>query len=523
MKWFLVSVLGALLSISAANAQVSILTSRNNNNRDGQNLSETVLTPANVNVSQFGKLYSQAVDGYIYAQPLYVPNVNIAGGTHNVIYVATEHDSVYAFDADSNGAALWQTSFIDPGNGITTVSSNDVGCGDLVPEIGITGTPVVDPNSQTMYLVTKTKENGQYFQRLHAIDITTGQEKPNSPVTISAKVKGTGDGQSGGYVSFDPFREAQRPGLLLVNGYVFVAWASHCDIGPYHGWMMVYDQTSLKQLQVWNTTPNGGLGGIWQAGTGPASDGKYVFFATGNGTYDGPTGKNDYGDTVAKVPAQKAVPHKYDYFTPYNQGNFQHFDTDVGSGGVLLLPDQGQGAPHQHLLVQVGKSGSIYLIDRDHMGLYNFTTNQIVQDMEGAIGGLWSSPAWWNNNVYFGGAGDVLRQYSFDTQSGLLSNGAIHNSPGSFGYPGTNPVVSANGTSNGIVWALQTDQYGSNGPATLHAYDATSVNNELYNTNQNSSRDNPGGAVKFTVPTIANGRVYVPTSSQLSVYGLLGN
>jgi hypothetical protein len=167
---------------------------------------------------------------------------------------------------------------------------------------------------------------------------------------------------------------------------------------------------------VWNTTPNGGLGGIWQAGTGPASDGNYVFFATGNGTYDGPTAKNDYGDTVAKVPAQKAVPHKYDYFTPYNQANFEHFDTDVGSGGVLLLPDQGQGAPHQHLLVQVGKSGSIYLINRDRMGLYNSGTNQIVQDMEGAIGGLWSTPGWWNNNVYFGGAGDVVRQYSFDPQ-----------------------------------------------------------------------------------------------------------
>jgi len=527
MKRFCAAVLCTLLFLSAGFAQVSVLTSRNNNSRDGQNLNETILTPANVNVSQFGKLFSQSVDGYLYAQPLYAPNVNISGSTHNVVYVATEHDSVYAFDADSNTGTnanpLWKTSFIDPAHGITTVSSGDVSCGDLVPEIGITSTPVIDPDTQTMYLIAKTKENGSFFQRLHAIDITTGQERPGSPVTISAKVKGNGDGSSGGFVSFDPLREAQRPGLLLVNGYLFIAWASHCDIGPYHGWIMVYNESSLKQVHVWNATPNGGLGGIWQSGTGMASDGNYVFFATGNGTYDGPRGKSDFGDSVGKVPAAN-VPHKYDYFTPYNQANFEHFDTDVGSGGVLLLPDQGNGAPHEHLLVQVGKSGSIYLIDRDRMGGYRTNGNgQIVQDMENAIGGLWATPAWWNNNVYFGGSGDVLRQYSFNTQTGLLSNGAVHTSSTSFGFPGTTPSISANGTSSAIVWALQTDQYGNNGPATLHAYDATNVGTELYNTNQNKSRDNPGGAVKFTVPTIANGKVYVPASQQLSVYGLLGN
>jgi len=529
MKMLSASIFAMLLLLSPAWGQVSVTTQRNNNSRDGQNLSETVLTPANVNTTQFGKLFSQAVDGYIYAQPLYVPNVSVPGlGTHNVVYVATEHDSVYAFDADNNsgmnGSPLWHTSFIDPAHGITSVSSGDVSCGDLVPEIGVTGTPVIDTGTQTMYLVAKTKENGQFFHRLHALDITTGQERPGSPVTISAKVKGTGDGSSGGFVSFNPLREAQRAGLLLVNGYLFIAWASHCDIGPYHGWVMVYDENSLKQLKVWNTTPNGGLGGVWQSGTGLASDGNYTFFATGNGTYDGPKGKQDFGDSVAKVPAALNKTHPYDYFTPYNQASFERFDTDVGSGGVLLLPDQGQGAPHRHLLIQVGKSGDIYLIDRDRMGLYNTNNNgQIVQDLEGAVGGLWATPAWWNNNVYFGGTGDNIQQYTFDSGTGLLSNNPVASSPTVFNFPGPSPSISADGSSAAIVWALQTDAYGSNGASVLHAYDATDVGTELYNSNQNKSRDNPGIAVKFTVPTIANGKVYVPTAQQLSVFGLLGN
>ncbi|MBZ5573099.1 MAG: pyrrolo-quinoline quinone [Acidobacteriia bacterium] len=528
MKLLAASALTFLLVLPPVGAQVNVTTSRNNNSRDGQNLNETILTPANVNVGHFGKLFSQPVDGYIYAQPLYVSNVSLPGlGVHNVAYVATEHDSVYAFDADNNtgmnASPLWHTSFIDPAHGITSVSSGDVSCNDLVPEIGVSGTAAIDLGTQTMYVLAKTKENGQFFHRLHALDITTGQERPGSPVVISARVKGNGDGSSGGYINFDPLREAHRAGLLLVNGFVFIAWASHCDIGPYHGWVMVYNQTTLKRLKVWNTTPNGGLGGVWQSGTGLASDGNYVFFATGNGTYDGPKGGRDFGDSVAKVPAVLNPPRPYDYFTPYNQGSYEHFDTDVGSGGVLLLPDQGDGAPHRHLLVQVGKSGSIYLIDRDRMGAYNPNNNsQIVQDMEGAVGGLWATPAWWNNNVYFGGSGDYLRQYTFDPTTGLLSNGAITTSRNVFGYPGSSPSISANGTSDAIVWALQTDNYGR-GPGILHAYDANNLATELYNSNQNQSRDNPGGAVKFTVPTIANGKVYVPASQQLSVFGLLAN
>jgi len=500
-----------------------VTTSRNNNSRNGQNLNETVLTPANVNVTQFGKLFSQAVDGYVYAQPLYVPNVSIPGlGTHNVVYVATEHDSVYAFDADNNtglnASPLWHTSFINPSKGITTVSSGDVSCGDLIPEIGITSTPVIDSNTQTMFVVAKTKENGDYFQRLHALNMTTGAEQTNSPVVIQAQVKGSGDGSVNGVVKFDPFREAQRPGLLLVNQTLYIGWASHCDIGPYHGWVLSYDEATLKKTRVFNTTPNGGLGGVWQSGTGLASDGSSIFFATGNGTYDGPKGGTDYGDSVIKLPVSAGP---LDYFTPFDQGSFDDADVDVGSGGVLLLPDQGSGAPHQHLLLQVGKSGSIYLINRDRLGRFNSKSNQIVQDLENAIGGLWATPGWWNNNVYFGGQYDYLRQYTFDSGTGLLSTVAAALSPTFFGFPGPTPAISANGTNDAILWALQTDQYASNGATILHAYDATNIANELYNSNQNKSRDNPGQAVKFTVPTIANGKVYVPTATKLSVYGLL--
>jgi hypothetical protein len=511
-----------------AYAQVSVTTSRNDNSRDGQNLSESILTLANVSATSFGKLFSHAVDGDVYAQPLYLPNVAIPGlGTHNVVYVATQHDSVYAFDADSNtgvnSSALWHRSFIHPKHGITTVSSGDVGCTDIVPEIGITSTPVIDTATGTIYLIAKTKENGKFFQRLHALDITTGKERSGSPMVIRAKVKGNGDGNVNGEVYFDPLREGQRAGLLLQNGSIYIGWASHCDNGPYHGWVMSYDETTLKQIAVWNSTHNGGLGGVWQSGTGLAADSAFnVFFATGNGTYDGKKGGDDFSDTVAKLapPVGQRFPLA-DWFTPYNQLDLSNGDVDVGSGGVLLLPDQGTGAPHQHLLVQVGKQGSIYLIDRDKMGHFNQNSNKIVQDMENAIGGMWATPAWWNNNVYFGGSGDTLRQYTFDPAMGLLSAGAVSVSPTYFGFPGTTPSISANGTSDAIVWTLQTDSYGT-GSAILHAYDATNVGTELYNSTQSGSRDDPGGAVKFTVPTVANGKVYVPAVQQLTVYGLLG-
>jgi FG-GAP-like repeat len=516
--------LGCCLAVLlTAHAQVNVTTYHNDNARDGQNLNESILTPASVNASQFGQLFTQPVDGRLYAQPLYVSGVQIAGGTHNVVYAATEHDSVYAFDADSNGGAnvspLWQVSFINPAAGITTVDSqNDLDCTNINPEVGITGTPVIDLTSMTLYVVAKTKENGAFFQRLHALDITSGAEKFGGPVVIQATVNGTGDNNNGGKVSFDARWNNQRPGLLLQNGLVYITWASHCDIAPYHGWMMAYNPQTLQQVAVWNVTANGSDGGIWQSGAPPAADSSYVYLATGNGTFDlNETGGVDAGDTLVKLgPPGGGVFPLLDYFTPYNQANLSINDTDLGSGGVVLLPDQPQGAPHAHLLVEIGKEGSVYLVNRDSMGHYNPTgDSQIVQWIPEVLGGLWSTPAFWNNTLYVGGSTDALEAYSFNANnSGLLSMNPVSASLQTFNFPGTTPAISASGNTNGIVWALEEDSDST----VLHAYDATNLANELYNTGQNS----PGGSVKFAVPTIANGKVYVGTSTLLAVYGLFG-
>jgi len=511
-----------LLLGCAALAQVAVTTQHNDNYRTGQNTSEPTLTLANVNKTQFGKLFTQTVDGYVYAQPLYVPNVSVAGkSTHNVVYVATEHDSVYAFDADNktgaNASPLWQKSFINPAGGINVVSSGDVSCSDLVPEIGVTGTPAIDLATGTMYLIAKTKENGNFVQRLHALDITSGAEKFGGPIVIQAQFNGTADG--GKKVAFDPLREAQRAGLLVQNGVVYIGWASHCDIGPYHGWVMAYDAYTLQQKSVWNATPNGGLGGFWQSGAGIAVDSRdLLYVASGNGTFDKDQKGKDFGDSIVKLGFNtmgKLIVK--DYFTPHDQAFLESTDLDLGSGGVLLIPDR-PGKVHPYLLVQVGKEGTVYLTSRNKMGKYNPNDDsQIIQNLPGAVGGSWGMPAFWNNNVYFGGVSDNLKMFSFDPNAGLLSTTPASNTGTFFNYPGTTPSISSNGTSNGIVWALQTDH----NPAVLHAYNATNLSSELYNTTQNASRDNPGNSVKFTVPTIANGKVYVGAQKQISVFGLL--
>ncbi len=514
------SVLTLILTLSVSLfAQVSVTTSRNNNHRDGQNVNETILTPTNVNAQHFGKLFSHYIDGYVYGQPLYVPNVKINGVVHNVVYVVSEHDTVFAYDADSNTGSnaqpLWYHNFLNPPK-VTSVSSDVVQCSDLIPEIGITSTPVIDPVAGTLYTVAKTQEGSKIVQRLHALDITTGLERGNSPVEIKGSVKGNGAGSVNGVLSFDPLHQAQRPGLLLQNGNVYIAWASHCDNGPYHGWVASYDQNTLSPNAVWNSNPNGYDAGIWQSGTGLAGDGTNIFVATGNGDFDGIT---DYGDTVAKItPGKTHLIPLTDFFTPYNQNSLNGRDEDLGSGGVLMLPDQ--DGPYPHLLILSGKEGSIYLVNRDGMGNYNSVNNsQIVQDLENAIGGLWSTPAFWNNNVYFGGSGDNLRQFTFDPLAEQLSDSAVSKSGTHFGFPGPTPSISANGNANGIVWVLQNDAYGSGGNTILHAYDATNLATELYNSTQNS-RDAAGGAVKFSVPTVANGKVYVGSVKKLVVYGL---
>jgi hypothetical protein len=515
-------------------AQVSVTTYHNDNSRTGQNIQETVLNPANVNSSQFGKLFSTAVDGYVYAQPLYLPNVqNITVGTHNVLYVATEHDSLYAIDADS-GAVLWQKSFINPGAGITTVSNGDASCGDLVPEIGITSTPVIDPNTHTLYLVAKTKENGAYFQRLHAIDTVTNAEKFGGPVVIAATVNGTGDGGSGGKVSFDPLREHTRPGLLLENGHVVIAWASHCDVGPYHGWVMSYNASTLAQEAVINTSPNGGLAGIWMSGDGVAADSSgNLYFATGNGTYDG-SASGDYGDSIVKLTGPTGgnftVP---DWFTPSNQSSLNGGDTDVGAGGVLLLPDLPAGSAHTHLLVQMGKEGKIYLIDRDNMGKFCSgcaPDTQIVQEIPGASAGIWGSPAYWNGWVYWGGGNDGsnadhVKAFSFNANnSGLLSSSPTSQSNQLFAFSTAAPVISANGNSNGILWILDNSTFNSSCCQVLYAFDATNLANMLYNSNQaTGNRDQSGGAVKFTAPIVANGKVYAGNQTKVTAWSLISS
>jgi outer membrane protein assembly factor BamB len=514
----------------AAAQLVSVTTYHNDNSRRGLNDKETILTHVNVNPTQFGKLFSYSTDGYSYAQPLYLPGVSIPGiGLHNIIYVATEHDTIYAFDADSNQGInklpLWQRSFIDPLKGITTVASiADAACSDLVPEIGITGTPVIDAQTGTMYVVVRTKENGKFFQRLHALDVTTGAEKFGGPTVIKAKVKGSGDGAVNGFVHFDPLRNNQRAGLLLVNGMIYIAWASHCDNGPYHGWVMSYDARTLKQNGVWNSTPNAGLGGVWQAGGAPAADDDgNVYFATGNGGFDADTGGLDFGDSVLKVgmPLNGQLP-VFDYFTPHDQQFLNDQDLDLGSGGPMLLPTQRRGSPHQHLLTLGGKGGVIYLIDRDNMGHFNPNNDdQIVESLPASISLTGGIAAWWHNTVYFVPVFDALKALHFDPMTGLISPTPVSQTITFFDFPTALLSISSNGNKDGIVWAPQDDGYHRGAPAILRAYDAHNLAHELYNSEENFARDDPGAAGKFTAPTIANGKVYFTTHKRLVVYGLL--
>jgi len=512
------------LGLAAGLAQVNVLTQHNDNFRTGQNISETVLTPANVNAGSFGKLFSQTVDGAIYAQPLYMSGVNIPSqGVHNVVYVATENASVYAFDADNNQGAnanpLWTASLADPEHGITAVPSSDQGCGDIAPEIGITGTPVIDPSTNTLYVVANTKENGSYVQRLHALDVTTGAEKFGGPVEI----QGTYNGQT-----FNALIANQRPGLLLQAGVVYIGWGSHCDFGPFTGWIMAYDAQPLTQKHVWTVTTNYGDGGVWMGGTGLAGDGQgNIFFATGNGTFDAAMWGCQFGDSIVKMgmvkgrlrSAASSTFRVKDYFTPEDQDYLDKNDFDLGSGGVVLLPPQ-PGTSTQ-LLVQSGKEGTIFLANRANLGGYSPTSNNNLQTLHLAVGGIYGAPAYWNSTVYFWGIRDYLKAYSIT--NGLLSLAPVAMGSVAVNYPTTTPSVSANGNTDGIVWGLDPSAYSTNGPAVLRAFDAVSLGDPLYDSSQTSGRDNPGGAVQFAVPTIANGKVYVGTASMLSVYGLLNN
>jgi len=501
------------------------LTSREDNTRTGANLNETVLTPTTVNPARFGKLRSFDIDGEAFASPLYVPAVNVPGaGVHNVIYIATEHDSVYAFDADGLvQTPLWRVSFINPAAGVTTLTPSDVGeCCDINPEIGISGTPVIDAARGILYVVAKTKEvvgtTTNYVQRLHALDLATGQERLGGPVVIQASVPGSGAGTAGGQVAFSPLRENQRPGLLLQNGVVYIAFGSHGDQQPYHGWVLGYDAATLQQTVVHNTTPNGEGGGVWIAESGPAADANgNIYFVTGDGTFDANIGGTSFGDSYVKMTPQGSVA---DYFTPHDQGILDSNNIDLGSGGLLLLPDQ--PGTHRHLMVSAGKNGTIDLIDRDNMGHYRATNDsQIVQSLINIFPfgtpepGNYSAPVHFNGTVYFSPVSDNIQ--AFRLADGLFSTTPTSRSSEIFAYPGGTIALSASGNTNGMLWAIERRE---NGSGTLRAYDATNLAIELYNSDQSGSRDTLDSPNKFSAPVIANGKVYVASKTKLTIFGL---
>jgi hypothetical protein len=530
---------------------VGVYTYHNDNSRTGANLKEYALTTSSVATASFGKLFSCPMDASIYAQPLWAANQSISGGTHNVIYLATEHNTVFALDADGPTCQnLWGGPKNLIPTGETWVSSNDPGCSDLVPDIGITGTPVIDPSTSTMYLVTKTKTVGgsstTYHQRLHALSILDGSEKFGGPMEIQASVSGTGGGTMGGTLNFDPLINAQRPALLLESDaggeHVVISWASHCDNGQYHGWVISYNAGTLAREAIFNSSPDGTLAGIWMSGNGPAADSTgNIYFVTGNGTFDVNTSGTSYGDSIVKLgpPAGGKFP-VLSYFSPSNQANLEAADTDLGSGGLLLLPDLTTGT-HKQVLVQAGKDTRIFLVDRNSMGGFNGSSNNVVQQVSSQLsGGMWGSPAYWNGFVYFGEQSDNLKSFSFNAaNSGVLSTSPTSQSNVGFGFPGTNPSVSASATTNGVVWAQDVSQYctpqsSGCGPTILHAFDATKLSTELWNSSQVSA-DSAGFALKFTAPTIANGKVYIGTRGndngngsstilgELDVYGLKPN
>jgi len=510
-----------------------ILTHHNDNARTGSNTQEHALTSSTVTTSTFGKLFSCSVDAAIYAQPLWVANLSFNGATHNVVYVVTQHDSIYAFDADANPCVtLWSKVGTNSKSLIpaseTWVTSGDTTCQDLEPEVGIVSTPVIDPASHTIYLVTKTKDSGgpAFHQRIHALDLTTGSEKFSGPVEIAASFAGTGTGTMGGKWIFDPLIHNQRSALLLESGHVIIAWASHCDNFAYHGWLMSYSASTLNQEAVLNVSPNGTLSGIWMAGSGPASDASgNIYLTTGNGTFDANASGVDFGDSVLKLsPPSAGTFAVASYFAPMDQATLELNDADQGSGGQALLPTTGG----KNYLVQAGKSGNIYLMDQALLGGYSTTANNVVQELPGALsGGVWAGPAFWNGTVFYGGSGDGLKAFSFNANnSGLLSQSPTSATATFFQFPGPTPSVSSSGTTNGILWALDNHAYCTNGSSTcgaavLHAYDATNLATELWNSSM-SPGDAAGHAVKFMVPTVANGKVYVGTRGSDTVSGGIG-
>jgi hypothetical protein len=499
-----------------------LVTYKNDLARTGQNLTESILTLANVNSSHFGLQRSLPTDGKVDAQPLYLAGLTVQGAKHNVLFVATENDSVYAFDVDS-GATLWQVSVLGAGESVNDLPSN--GCTQVSPTIGITSTPVIDraaaPNGM-IYLVAESVAGATYHQRLHALDVTTGAEMLHGPVDIAATYP-----MQAGTTSFDPAQYEERAALLLLNGTIYTSWTSHCDGQPYTGWIIAYSESTLARSAVLNVAPNSGGGGpaIWMSGGGPAADSAgNVYLLTANGVFDTTLDANgfpsggDYGNSFLKLSTAGGTPSVADYFTMSNTVSESAGDTDLGSGGIMLLPDvTDSGGTVRHLAVGAGKDSNLYVVNRDSMGKFNPTTTKNVwQQLNGVLpGGIWSTPAYFNGSVYYGPAGGAL--VAFAVHAAQLAGAPSSSTATSFTYPGTAPAVSANGTSNGIVWAHENAN-----PAVLHAYDAGNLAHELYNSSQAAGgRDQFGAGNKFITPAIADGKVFVGTQTGVAVFGLL--
>jgi hypothetical protein len=513
----------ATLTVAAGTAMargVDVTTYKNDLNRSGQNLAESTLTLTNVASSTFGLLRMLPVDGRVDAQPLYLSALSAAGGSFNTVFVATEHDSVYAFDSDS-GATLWHVSLLGTGE----TPSDARGCNQVTPEIGITSTPVIDRTAGahgTLYIVAMSIDSSSnYHQRLHALDVATGAELLNGPVDISASFPATGTATS----TFDPKSYEERAALLLSGGTIYTSWTSHCDIAPYGGWIISFAQSTLARNGVLNIAPNSSGGpAIWMAGGGPAVDASgNIYLLSANGAFEttmdanGFPGNQDFGNSFLKISNAGAGLHVLDYFTMFNEVAESNADMDLGSGGEMLLPDLMDSTNTvRHLMVGAGKDGNIYVIDRDSMGKFNASSNNNYQTLNGALpGGIWSTPAYFNGTVYFGDVSGTLK--AFAISSAKLGTAPQSQSATQFIYPGTAPSVSANGTANGIVWAHENAATG-----VLHAYDATNLAHELYNSNQApANRDQFGAGNKYITPAIADGKVFVGTTNAVAVFGLI--
>lgn len=491
--------------------------------RYGSTLQETTLTPSNVNSTSFGKIGFLSVDGKVDAQPLYVNKQNIGGSLNNTLYVVTENDSAYAF-AVNGGRQFWHTSVLGPGE----TPSDPRNCSQVTPQIGITSTPVIDksmgPNG-TMYLVAMSKDSsGNYHQRLHALDLRTGAELSGSPVEIAATYPGTGDGSQNGQVIFAAGQYEARSALLEYGGTIYITFTSHCDIRPYTGWVMAYSARTFQQTSVIDITPNGHEGAVWMAGSGLAADSTgNIYLLAGNGTFDttltsqGFPVNGDYGNAFVKLSTSGGTLAIADYFNMYNTVQESNSDTDLGSGGAIILPDvtDNNGGVH-HLAVGAGKDTNIYVVNRDNMGKWNSSNNNAYQVLAGALpGGVWSKPSYYNNAVYYGGVGDHLK--AFGISNAKLTTSPTSQSANTFPYPGTFPLISSNQNTNGIVWAVA-----NTNPAVLYAYDATNLAHELYDSNQASGgRDQFGAGNKFITPLVVNGQVFVGTQTGVAIFGLL--